>query len=64
MGGILSKPKAPKVEPPPPVPEPAPMPVPDDVQQETEAKKRAARRITASGRQSTLLSQRQPLGGS
>lgn len=63
MGGILSTPKPPKIEPPPPVPEPAPIPVPDDIQQETAAKKRAARRISRSGRQSTLLSPDQPLGG-
>jgi len=59
MGG--KKPKVP--EPPPPPAAPPPMPVPDDVQTKTDEKKRAARRIQTSGRQSTLLSERDPLGG-
>lgn len=64
MGGLMGKaPKVPKVvvpkvEAPPPPPAPAPvadMPVPDDIKVETEAKKRAAKRIAASGRASTVL---------
>ena len=43
---------------------PSPVLAPNDVQQETEVKKRAARRIAASGRQSTTLSSKSgKLGG-
>lgn len=73
MGGLLGKKpktpppvKIPKIEPAPPPPEPepvAPMPVPDDVAAATAEKKKAARRITSSGRASTVLTG-DGLGGS
>jgi len=60
MGNPFSKPKAPK--PPPPPPAPAPMPDPEDPRAKVEGRKAAARRIAASGRQSTLLSGGDTLG--
>lgn len=57
MGGMFSKPKAPP--PPPPIAPPPPMPVPDDVQVKAMAKRNAAKRLMASGRESTMLTTRQ-----
>lgn len=60
MGGKAPKPVAlPPVQKaePAPVPEPVtPMPDPDDVGIKAEQKRKAARRIATSGRQSTILS--------
>jgi hypothetical protein len=61
MGGMFSKPKAPP--PPPPVEPPAPMPDPEDPRAKADFRKTAARKIAASGRQSTLLSSDTTLGG-
>ena len=51
MGG-----KTPKTPKPPPIPPPVPMPDPEDIQVKTKSKKDAARKIAASGRESTMLS--------
>lgn len=57
MGGIMgSKPKAPPEPTPPPVPKPEVMPDPDDPMKKTAARKRLARRIRSSGKDSTYLS--------
>lgn len=58
--GIFSKPKAPA--PPPPIKQPTPAPVPDDKAVEKNAQKEYARRRKASGRASTLLTERDTLG--
>lgn len=59
MGGKSpSIPVAPAPPPPPP-----PMPVPDDAQIKIQERKKAARRIASSGRQSTLLNEGGTLGG-
>ena len=59
MGGLFSKPKTP---PPPKVEPPAPMPDPDDMGRKVDMRKQAARKIAASGRQSTMFSQGDTLG--
>jgi hypothetical protein len=59
MGGMFSKPKTP---PPPKILPPAPMPDPEDTQVKFDKRREAARKISASGRQSTILSQGDTLG--
>ena len=59
MSGLFSKPKTP---PPPKVEPPAPMPDPEDPIRKVNMRKNAARKIAASGRQSTMLSQGDTLG--
>lgn len=62
MGSLASKPKQP---PPPPIPEPVAMPDPEDPTKKLAAQKRVAQRLSASGRESTFVSQNQKdkLGG-
>lgn len=62
MGKIFSAPK-PAVQEPPPIPEPVPIPDAEDPTKKIEARKRAARRIASSGRESTFLTKSDKLGG-
>lgn len=61
MAGLMGK--TPKSPDPPPIPEPELMPDPEDPNKEIESRKRVARRIAASGRESTFLTKSDKLGG-
>lgn len=56
MGGLFSRPKPPKIEP------PAPMPDPEDEVRQREQRRMAAAAATQTGRRSTMLSSQQGVG--
>lgn len=61
MGGLL--PKASKPTPPPLIPAPVPIPDAQDPLKKLDVQKKLAKRISASGRESTFLTKSDKLGG-